>query len=369
MNPAQLHRKPRILVAPLDWGLGHATRCVPVIRELLAQGADLVLGGSGASGLLLQQEFPGLAYFEIPSHTVRYSRSAGGFTWKMLWQYPRLHRQVKNEQQWLQDFLTRDRVDAVLSDNRFGLFHPQIPSVLITHQLGIQTAGPAWLQRWVRQKNYSLINRFAACWIPDLPGTDNLAGELSHPGLLPRVPVHYTGLLSRISKTGTKEQPGHLLAVLSGPEPQRSILENKILEELAHYNGTATVVRGLPASRTMIPSTNQLHFYNHLPANQLAEEMMKADYVIARSGYSTLMDLALLQKKAVLIPTPGQPEQEYLSRYLQQSRRAYSVSQKDFTLNASLLAADKFTYQSWPATDENLLSGQIHTFLQSLSLH
>src|SRR5205085_7982604 len=120
---------------------------------------------------------------------------------------------------------------------------------------------------------------------------DNISGDLSHPSNLPAVPLRYIGPLSRFAKTNAQEIKDHLLIILSGPEPQRSILENKIISEIGNYGGSATIVRGLPNAQTLIPSGNSIRVFNHLPASQLNEEMMCAEYVIARSGYSTIMDI------------------------------------------------------------------------------
>src|SRR5678815_787342 len=197
------------------------------------------------------------------------------------------------------------------------------------------------LRRW----NYNYINRFKECWVPDLIGENNLAGELSHPVNNPGVPVKYIDLLSRFEKKEGTEIKNRVLFILSGPEPQRTILENKVIDEISHYPGTATVVRGLPSAQSVIPSTGMIKFYNHLSAKEFNEEIEKADWVISRSGYSTIMDLATLQKKSILIPTPGQTEQEYLAKSLWQKKIAFSVEQKQFSLNRALSEARKFDYR------------------------
>jgi len=244
--------------------------------------------------------------------------------------------------------------DLVISDNRYGLYHTTIPAVFITHQLLIKSPWGKWSERLLQKRNYKYINRFTACWVPDEEGDNNLAGELSHPKNKPGIPVHYTGSLSRFKKTGADEKPGHLLFILSGPEPQRTILENIIIRDIAHYPGSATIVRGLPAAANIIPSTNTIKLYNHLSADALNKEMDKAEYIISRSGYSTIMDLSGWKKKSILIPTPGQTEQEYLARYLLQKQSALYLPQDKFSLNIALQEAKKFPYHfsSLPAGDK-----------------
>lgn len=356
--------KPRILVAPLDWGLGHATRCIPVIYELLHQGAEVWLAAEGAQEGLLRQEFPNLTLLELKGYRVKYGKSSGGLIRQLFFQLPGILRNIKEEHEWLKNAVTEYKFDAVISDNRFGFYHDQIPSIFITHQLSIRTPWQ-WMERILQQRNYRYIQRFSECWVPDEEGVNNLAGKLSHPQFLPGIPVKYIGLLSRLKSLPHTDLNKHLFISLSGPEPQRSILENKIVKQISHYNGTATIVRGLPNGQTIIPSTNDIQFHNHLPASEYNLEIQKAEYVISRSGYSTVMDLAKVGKKAILIPTPGQTEQEYLAQYLEQKKFALTVKQEGFDLSQTLEKAEKFNYEKMPTTD-NHLSKVVSTFLTHL---
>ena len=359
-----ISRPLRILVAPLDWGLGHATRCIPVIYELLAQQAEVWLAGEGAQEALLKQEFPALPFLPLEGYRVKYSRSPGLLK-TLTVQVPRLLRRIKAEQEWVKKTADSCGFDAILSDNRFGLYHPTIPCVFITHQLLIKTPLGSIAERWLQGANYRHINRFTECWVPDEEGISNLGGGLSHPSRKPAVPLHYTGILSRLHKTDIPEEKGHLFISLSGPEPQRTLLENRVVEDISHYNGTAVVVRGLPGTAAVIPSTNDIRFYNHLSTADYNREMERAEFVISRSGYSTVMDLVTLGKKSILVPTPGQTEQEYLSQSLQQ-QIAYSIGQKDFSLSQALQAARSFEYNMPNLTPASTLSKVISAFLEKL---
>jgi UDP:flavonoid glycosyltransferase YjiC (YdhE family) len=356
--------KPRILVAPLDWGLGHATRCIPIIRQLLQEGADVLLAAGGPTAQLLQVEFPALEIIPLQGYRVRYASTRTGMFFALLSQVPRILRVIYYEHRWLKSVVKKHAISAVLSDNRFGLYHAKIPCVFITHQLQIKSPLGKWTESWLRRFNFRYINRFSECWVPDLPGTTNLAGDLSHPEKQPAIPVFYIGPLSRLLPLNIPEKEGHVLILLSGPEPQRSLLENKVLDDLARYPGTATLVRGLPGSVTLIPSSNQIRIYNHLPAKALNEEMQAASLVISRCGYSTVMDLVNMKKKSVLIPTPGQTEQEYLAGYLTAMHIAYCKEQSGFSLTAALQAAKEFPYH-FPETDAGglLLQVRIKNFL------
>jgi len=343
-----LLRKSRILVAPLDWGLGHTSRCMPVIKELLAQNFEVLVSGDPQQERLLKAEFPDLPFLPLHGYGIRYSKK--NIWLKLISQVPKMMFRIREEHRWLQEAVTAHQIDAVISDNRFGLYHQNIPTVFITHQLQIKTNLGGSSEKILRNWNYRFINRFTECWVPDNDGPDNLAGQLSHPPAMPNIPVTYLGQLSRFqvgeqfSKV-SKPRNGHILFILSGPEPQRSLLEDKIINDVSHYQGTATIVRGLPSSLSAIPSTRMIKVFNHLPARELRQEIESAELVIGRSGYSTIMDLVSLQKKAILIPTPGQTEQEYLARYLHQRHIAFTVAQKDFFLDGTLEAAKQFHYQ------------------------
>ena len=332
----------KLLVVPLDWGLGHATRCVPIIRELIKNDCEVWLAGEGAQEKLLREEFPYLPFLPLKGYRIKYARN--GLTGKLLMQIPSILRSIKDEHKWLNEQVNKFGFDTVISDNRYGLYHKKIYSVFITHQLKIKTGLGKWSEGILQKWNYYLINKFNECWIPDEEGENNLAGELSHPGMFPSVPLKYIGPLSRFEKKDIEHTKDHLLIILSGPEPQRSILENKIIDQIVNYSGTATIVRGLPTEKNIIPSTNSIHFYNHLSSEELNIEAMKAEFIISRSGYSTVMDIAAMQKKTILIPTPGQTEQEYLANHLMKKQFAFCLNQNDFSLLKSIGEARRFEY-------------------------
>lgn len=322
--------KPRILLVPLDWGLGHATRCIPLVRALIEEGADLILGASGPARSLLQQEFPQLQVLEAPAYNIRYSKNPARLLWTLLKQMPGALSVMKAERRWLKQVIAEHKPDAVISDNRFGLAHPKLLTVIITHQLHIESGSPL-LNRIVQKLNYRYINRFGACWVPDAEGSPNLAGKLSHPAQKPSVPLHYIGPLSRFSSNVNQEpaNTGRLLFLISGPEPQRSILEEQALEWLQKHKLEATLVRGVPNSDYSSPLVNgKVIIYNHLDAEKLEKEIYKSGYVIARCGYSTVMDLTTMDKKALLIPTPGQTEQEYLAKHLK-NINVFAIASQD----------------------------------------
>lgn len=355
---------PKVLVAPLDWGLGHAARCVPVIQELLRQNCQVLLAASGKGKSLLQGEFPHLPILDLPGYQIEYAATGWGLAVKIVAQIPKLLSAIKEEQAWLDKVVEEYRIDAVISDNRYGLHHPGVRSVFITHQLCIQT--PFGLgQELLQELNYQYINRFDECWVPDAEGEQNLAGELSHPARKPAVPVRYTGLLSRFGKKTLQTEEKHLLILLSGPEPQRTMLEEKMVEDLKDYPKPFAVVRGLPGGTDALVLPGNGTFFNHLPADELEEVIASASLIISRCGYSTVMDLAAMRKKSILVPTPGQTEQEYLAKHLMQKNFALCVEQKKFTLKKVLLLAENFSYQLHQPV-ENKLSDVVEAFTKKI---
>ena len=308
----------KVLVAPLDWGLGHYTRCIPLIRKLLAQQNEVTLAATEAGAALLRKEFPSLNILTIPSYGIRYPQKGTWFMWKMLLQLPDIYRAIRKENKWLNKLQQEKNFDVVISDNRMGLYHPDITCVYITHQLAIRT-GHVVTDFFARKLHYHFIEKFTVCWVPDQEGHQNLAGALSHPNKKPNIPLLYIGPLSRFVKIEA-EKKFDIVYLISGPEPQRSIFEDLLIGCIKNSTEKIVIVRGLPENTdTPISLPSNVEVYNHLPAKQLNELLASAKKIVARSGYSTIMDLEVLGVNAILVPTPGQTEQEYLASYLLKS--------------------------------------------------
>jgi UDP-N-acetylglucosamine transferase subunit ALG13 len=333
-----------ILIAPLDWGLGHAARCIPLIKFLLQLHCKVIVAAEGAQQKLLQAEFPAVTFVPIPGYRIKYTKVERFFVLKIALQLPKIFLTIYREKKWLDNFLKNNTVDAVISDNRYGLYHPKVTSVFITHQLRIK-APFALAENIVQRINYRYINKFSQCWVPDEKGIINLAGDLSHPLIFPKIPVTYIGGLSRLERQPETEKKFDLLIILSGPEPQRTLLEKKMLNELAIFKGKVLFVRGLPESTKVLPAENDVIIKNHLPAKELEKVISESEYIISRSGYTTVMDICKLQRKSILIPTPGQTEQEYLAYHLQKQGWCVSISQQKFNLSDALKKAKSFTYR------------------------
>jgi UDP:flavonoid glycosyltransferase YjiC (YdhE family) len=356
----------KVLIAPLDWGLGHATRCIPLIHELNHLGCEVLLGASGQQAKLLQREFSDLPVVPVPDYGIKYSSQKTGFGWKMVAQLPRIRKAIHRERRWLKNLLVHYPLHAVISDNRFGLHHPEIKSVIMTHQLRIRSPFNPFSENLLQKTNYHFIKKFDQCWVVDFEGEDNLAGRLSHPDKMPPVPVRYIGALSRFHYQKNVETKYDLLVLISGPEPQRGHFETLILEQIRGLPIRALVVSGEPGNlydRTISPTIRQV---NHLDSNSLNEVLLQSKLVICRSGYTSVMDMVKLRKKAILVPTPGQTEQEYLAKRLMEKKHFLAISQDELQLKEALKIVYSFPFRFPERTSMDLYRQVVKDFVDSL---
>ncbi len=357
-----------ILVAPLDWGLGHATRCIPLIRALQQYPVRILIAAEGPTLALLQEEFPELEFLTLKGYRIRYGKSPVSTLLRIAARIPGIIMRAIKEHYWLRKVHRQYRLSAVIADNRFGLFLRNVPSVYLTHQLSVKSGHTVtdWLA--TRMHRFS-IRCFSECWVPDSAQAPSLAGALSHPSH-PPTPIRYIGPLSRFQAPAQPAAPLDLLLVVSGPEPQRSIFEEKLLSGLQSYTGKAVLVRGLPGEpQRPLPSGIQLpgnvRVYHHLRADDLQPFMAGASLVISRSGYTTVMDLMQLGRRSVLVPTPGQAEQEYLAEHLEQAQYACRLSQQAFSLSEALRRSGQFSYRQ-PALDMQAYTAAVQGLVESL---
>lgn len=363
-NPITKNQNPRVLVAPLDWGLGHSTRCIPIIKHLKLQGCEVVIVADKKVYALLKKEFPQTVFLRYKGYEIEYSRQKRFFSIKLLLQIPRIFFRIFHEKRWLKNTIKKYNINAIISDNRFGMHNKNIPSVYITHQLYIKT-GNLFIERIAQKVHFHFIKKFTFCWVPDQE-KNGLAGELSHPKALPGK-ITYIGPLTRFSKISNSKEVYDLLIILSGPEPQRTIFENEILEQLKTVEGKIFLVRGLPDEDYKLTNFNNVIIENHLNANQLNEIIEKSKIVLCRSGYTSVMDLSVLQKKSILIPTPGQTEQEYLAKYLMEKGYFFSVQQKDFSIRKTLEQTNRFNFKT-PNIDTNQYKKKVEEFVRFLKI-
>jgi UDP:flavonoid glycosyltransferase YjiC (YdhE family) len=335
-----LPKNQEILFACMDWGLGHATRSVPLIRQLQENGNRVTLASAGRAKEFLEDYFPDLTVFSKPSYNINYS------AWIPMWlmmtqQSLTILKVIEEEKRWTEKVVAQNKFDAIFSDNCYGVLHQKIPSTLITHQLMLKTPGFLTMaESFLHKQILKWVSQFEECLIPDNESEPTFSGDLSHKYPLPSN-ARFIGIQSRFqisSPTISFNEDIEACAIISGPEPQRTFLEERLKRLLGKREKLSIIIRGLPGEIDHKRDGNLL-LYNHVKDSELRGMIEKAQMIISRSGYSTIMDLVTLEKKALLIPTPGQTEQEYLSRHLIQHPLFKMVSQENFTeeiLNESL---------------------------------
>ncbi|RYZ80867.1 MAG: glycosyltransferase, partial [Proteobacteria bacterium] len=305
-------KKPRnILVAPLNWGLGHATRCIPIIRALRENGYTPIVASDGVALEILKKEFPDIKALELPSYKIEYPKDGEDFKWKMIKGMPRMLEAMMNEKKIVKAWVREFDLQGVISDNRLGVLSKKVPSVFITHQLNVLTGNTSWITGKLHRK---IIRKFTECWVPDFEEKPNLTGKLGHLKK-PDFDIKYIGPLSRFEKQETPKK-FDLLVLLSGPEPQRTLIENRLKTEVKLCGKKVVFVKGKVETEQKSEQCSNVLYYNYMTSGELERTINESEMVLCRSGYTTVMDLAKLQKKCFFIPTPGQYEQEYLAKKL-----------------------------------------------------
>jgi len=306
----------RILISPLNWGLGHAGRMIPLALELRKRGNEIIFGVDRSIIPVIEKDLPDIDIIALPGARIRYSRFLPQYI-SIFLQLPHLVEAAFREHSALNILARELKPDIIISDNRFGFFHKDIFSVFVTHQLRILF--PGWLKflepvaAWLNRK---IISNFDLCLVPDYPGNENLSGRLSHHLKLPDN-VFYMGPLSRFSGATTGEPKINLphpyyCLILSGPEPQRSLLFEKITSVLSGIH--LVILSGSPAP--FAPANrDDITVITNPDTSAMKQVISGSSMVISRAGYSSIMELVSLGKGGVIIPTPGQTEQEYLGRY------------------------------------------------------
>ncbi len=330
------NKSKRILVSPLNWGLGHAVRDIPLINKLISAGYEVIIATEGASSELLKKEFPQLLHIELKSFSIKYPKK-NAFVFKMLIQLPKIIRGIKKEHKQVQKIIKQHNIDLIISDNRYGVYSKEIPSIFISHQIFIQLPKQIkFLEDVVYKMQQKKISKFSKCLIPDYKDEINLSGKLSHKQRL-SAKFNFIGILSQFQfeKENSKEYINDILIILSGPEPQRTILETKIIKQLKDTNKRVLLVSGQP-EKSFSKNNSNVKIVNHLSRKEMQFAIQNSEIIISRAGYTTIMDLVKLQKKAILIPTSSQTEQEYLASYLKDKNMFVFCKQDNFIIDEAI---------------------------------
>ena len=340
----------RILIAPLDWGLGHTTRCIPIIDHLSAMGHEVIFAGNDQQQSYITSSGKNLITIHLDGYDVRYAKSRAGFMFGIFKQVPRLLNRIKEEQDWLNSVVREHQIDVVISDNRYGLYHNNCHSIVMTHQLQPISGLGKIVDDMVRKTHYKYLSKFDTCWVVDSGEEYNLAGKMSQPKRIPDH-VEYIGWLSQLEKKDEADEQ-HIAVILSGPEPQRTLLSNKLWQDVQKLNSKVVFVEGSEKAVEKDNIPEHITYHKRLAKQELNDVMQHASIIICRSGYSTVMDLVKLGKKAILIPTPGQTEQEYLAKTLHKAGVFMTAKQKNSGLEKLLEKAKEFPFRKMLVQDD-----------------
>ncbi len=332
-----------IIYAICSWGLGHSTRSLPIIRRLIKENNNIKIICSGRSLELLKKELgKEVTYRDVPDYPLLLSENARQFMAKSVIYWPLFIKRIESGLIQLSEILKEKKYDLIISDARYDMYSKKIPSYFISHQMRIMN--PLRIKMFESGSelfNLFFFKRFSKVIIPDYREND-LSGDLSHN--LKRIDekkLHYIGALSDFKKKKMKKNIDYLVSI-SGPEPQRSILEDKLASQIKDLDGNIVMTLGKTEKQSKIEENN-ITTYSFLSKEKREDLLNRAKNIISRSGYSTIMDLAILNVKALLIPTPGQIEQEYLSEYHNKKGTFYSIKQSDIYLKKDVENIKKTT--------------------------
>jgi len=319
----------KVIIAPLNWGLGHATRCIPIIQDFLKQGKEVILASDGDALELLSAEFPQLDKIQLPAYNVKYK---GQSLFSIVFNNSfNIFLAIVKEHFRLKSIVKRYKPDLVISDSRFGFWSKKTKTVFITHQLILHSESKLF-GYFLNLTNRFFLKKFDNIWILDKQD-HRLSGKLSQSNKFSN--THFIGPLTRLKKLKLPEKYS-LAIILSGPEPARTKLEQKIVKVLFDYKQSVSLVRGTNVE-SHIEYPDKWIIYDRVGAEEINKIIMSSSKIISRSGYTSIMDYYLLEKAAVLIPTPGQSEQEYLAEYLNGKFEFVSIQEKNINLLTAYL--------------------------------
>jgi uncharacterized protein (TIGR00661 family) len=351
-------QKKKVFIAPLNWGLGHAIRLLPLIKLLLTKDYEVYIGASGRSKEVLQQEVKQCIFFDFPEYPIKYPHSRFFVTRFMLIIFPQMLLAMKNEQKKLRILHKKYHFNLIISDNRFSLALSGVRSLLISHQLRYKLPWPIQKMEWLPEYfNYSHFRKYDRIIVPDIEEHKTLTGELSHNmRYLPENKLYYLGIMTALEQN-IKEDDGRIdyFVIISGPEPQRTKFEKIILNQVGKLKGRVVIALGKPEKDYKIRMGNSV-IYTYLNRYKISDYLRRAKFIISRPGYTTVMEMIESGNRGLFIPTPGQIEQVYLAKYFIENNWCYSVPQNDFDLIAAIKIAQ--TYPGFPGnfsrTKENL---------------
>ena len=334
--------------------MGHATRCIPIIKELLTNNIDVVIAGSGKSLDLISAEFPLLQTLTLPDYDLHFNHFIP-IGLHVVLQSLKIKRKIKREKLVLDNYLAAHEIAGIISDNRYGIYSSSLPSAIVTHQIKLAPKTP--FRGLANNQIKKYLHRFSEIWVPDEKGSV-ISGELSDTDDF--TAKKYLGVLSRFKAAPKTKRENFILATLSGTEPHRTLLENRLIKSFRNSKQKITLVRGIPESQEKKIFPENFTVHNHLLTEDLEKLLTSCKLLISRCGYSTILDAMASETPVLLVATKGQSEQEYLSRRLESKFNVPLLKEKQISEDNLQLA------QKISCTSENLLSSVIGKWVNQL---
>lgn len=348
----------------MNWGLGHASRIVAVVN-LLQSSNEIIIAADGSAYHFLKAEFPSLTIVRQKEFSIRYTKSAFLLPFRMLISIQKLFWLYFYNKKWVKDFVDRNQVDLIISDNKFGFFSKKVKSIFITHQLNIQVPKALkFFKPLVDFLNNWNIKKFDELWIPDNQKV-RISGVLSENKKL-KVDKFFIGILSRFYQTNDLIfEDYHYVCIVSGPEPQKTLLIEKIKKIFFLSKKKSLIVTGNP-DKKQVETIKNIKIVNHLTTAEISY-YLRTSIIVTRAGYSSIMDLLTLGRSAILIPTPGQTEQIYLANYLHTNRLFFCVQQRKLSID-DLIFFEQNRYEFMNNMNKLKINDNLEMFLKNRKL-
>ena len=329
--------KGKILVAVLNWGLGHATRSIPLIQELQHFDFQPIIGSDGKALDFLREEFPDIKYFELTSLQFSYSKNSALNQIYLLSQSIIWNNQLKNDKFQIEKIHQQENLFGIISDSRPYCYHENIPSIYLTHQLQVKSGAFSGIATAAHRR---LIKQFDECWVPDFEQPNAFCGEMSQWRNAP-LTIRHIGILSDLHNQQTNQKYDYA-GIISGAEPERTKLVQQLIESFSHLEGKKIIIAGSKETNDRLISTD-FEIKGLVNRAEVQHIINSANKIVARGGYSTVMDLLHLRQSALLIPTPGQTEQLYITQHLKRLKFFDVVSQDKLSVERILqFESDRF---------------------------
>lgn len=320
----------QVLLSPLNWGLGHVSRTIPIIQKLIHQNNEVLICCDQEQETFYRHYFPQLQYIFHQGYPFQF-KGKGNWTLDLLSNFNTLHRRLITEKQEVQRLVDTFQPDLIISDQRYGFISKQVKSVIISHQLKLPL--PTWNflpQIW----NQKLLTDFDEIWIPDIEN-HLLSGDLSKKKMKN---IHFLGFCSRFSsffeqnkeKAESSSPIYKYLGVISGPSPYKEQFFELLCQKLIKTDQNSAIIVPKGVNVDLFKESKKLTFFISPNVHQFSELLLQSEKIISRAGYSTLMDLTVLKKEAILIPTPRQFEQIYLAKLHKNNKMWTFLSEKDW---------------------------------------